>query len=71
MPDAPLAGSLWDQLSDDQPGDAWRCPVDGSILPLNVVTNRPFGNAPYEQDPMLMERHGRPVGLYQHMAHAL
>jgi hypothetical protein len=71
MPDAPLAGSLWDQLSDDQPGDAWRCPVDGSTLPLNVVTNRPFGNAPYEQDPMLMERHGRPVGLHQHMAHAL
>ena len=71
MPNAPLTNSLWDTLSDNQPHDAWRCPVDGSTLPLNLVTNRPFGNAPYEQDAMLMARYGRPVGLYQHMAHAV
>ena len=71
MPDVSLAGSLWDSLADEQRHHALRCPVDGSVLPLNLVTNQPFGNAPYEQDPMLMERHGRPVGLYQHMAHAV
>jgi hypothetical protein len=71
MPDASPTNCIWDTLSDNQPHNAWRCPVDGSTLPLNIVTNRPFGNAPYEQDAMLMARYGRPVGLYLHMAHAV
>lgn len=66
-------GNLFDIAGDDNAlhTHATECPACGGARFLNLVTGLPFGNATYEQDPVLMRKHeGKPVCQECHANHA-